>query len=198
MLRLENIKIREDLSEEEVVREACRKYQISFSDVEYYNIFKKSIDARNKDDIFYNYTIDVKYIGKSGKNIKKVSKETFDVNVNIKRKSELRPVIVGAGPAGLFCALILVENGIKPIVIEQGKTVEGRKKDVETFFETGKLVPNSNGLFSTIGLLIAISLISKFSTLISASLNSLISFKSKISVSSLVYSFIVLSNFNFE
>ena len=123
MLRLENIKIREDLSEEEVVREACRKYQISFSDVEYYNIFKKSIDARNKDDIFYNYTIDVKYTGKSGKNIKKVSKETFDVNVNIKRKSELRPVIVGAGPAGLFCALILVENGIKPIVIEQGKTV---------------------------------------------------------------------------
>ena len=147
MLRLENIKIREDLSEEEIVREACRKYQISFSDVEYYNIFKKSIDARNKDDIFYNYTIDVKYTGKSGKNIKKVSKETFDVNVNIKRKSELRPVIVGAGPAGLFCALILVENGIKPIVIEQGKTVEGRKKDVETFFETGKLVPNSNVQF---------------------------------------------------
>jgi uncharacterized FAD-dependent dehydrogenase len=76
MLRLENIKIREDLSDEDVVREACRKYQISFSDVEYYNIFKKSIDARNKDDIFYNYTIDVKYTGKGGKEIKKVTKES--------------------------------------------------------------------------------------------------------------------------
>ena len=67
MLRLENIKIREDLSEEDVVREACKKYQISFSDVEYYNIFKKSIDARNKEDIYYNYTVDVKYTGKGGK-----------------------------------------------------------------------------------------------------------------------------------
>ena len=70
MLRLENVKIREDLSDEDVVREACKKYQISFSDVEFYNIFKKSIDARNKDDIFYNYTIDVKYTGKGGKEIK--------------------------------------------------------------------------------------------------------------------------------
>ena len=74
MLRLENIKIREDLSDEDVVKEACKKYQISFSDVEHFSIFKKSIDARNKDDIYYNYTIDIKYTGKGGKEIKKVIK----------------------------------------------------------------------------------------------------------------------------
>lgn len=147
MLRLENIKIREDLSEEDVVREACKKYQISFSDVEYYNIFKKSIDARNKEDIFYNYTIDVKYTGKGGKDIKKVTKESYQIDINLKRKSELRPVIVGAGPAGLFCALILVQNGIKPIIIEQGKKVEDRKKDVDEFLKTGKLNVNSNVQF---------------------------------------------------
>ena len=144
MLRLENIKIREDLSDEDVVREACRKYQISFSDVEYYSIFKKSIDARNKDDIFYNYTIDVKYTGKGGKEIKKVTKESYQIDIKAKRKSEKRPVIVGAGPAGLFCALILVQNGIKPIVIEQGKKVEDRQKDVEEFLKNGKLNVNSN------------------------------------------------------
>lgn len=147
MLRLENVKIREDLSEEDVVKEACKKYQISFSDVEYYNIFKKSIDARNKDDIFYNYTVDVKYTGKGGKEIKKVTKESYQIDINIKRKNELRPIIVGAGPAGLFCALLLVQHGIKPIIIEQGKKVEDRKKDVEEFLKTGKLNTNSNVQF---------------------------------------------------
>lgn len=147
MLRLENIKIREDLTDEDVVREACKKYQISFSDVEYYNIFKKSIDARNKDDIFYNYTIDVKYTGKGGKEIKKVTKESYQIDINKKRKSEERPVIIGAGPAGLFCALILVQNGIKPIIIEQGKKVEERKKDVDEFLRNGKLNVNSNVQF---------------------------------------------------
>lgn len=147
MLRLENIKIREDLSDEDVVREACRKYQISFSDVEYYNIFKKSIDARNKEDIFYNYTIDVKYTGKGGKEIKKVTKESYQIEINTKRKSEVRPVIVGAGPAGLFCALLLVQNGIKPIILEQGKRVEDRKKDVDEFLKSGKLNINSNVQF---------------------------------------------------
>ena len=75
MLRLENIKIHEDLSEEEVVKEACRKYKLDYREVEKYTIFKKSIDARNKDDIFYNYTIDVKYTGKKEYgNIKVVNK----------------------------------------------------------------------------------------------------------------------------
>ncbi len=147
MLRLENIKIREDLSDEDVVREACKKYQISFSDVEFYNIFKKSIDARNKDDIFYNYTIDVKYTGKGGKEIKKVTKESYAIDINVKRKSEKRPVIIGAGPAGLFCALLLVQNGIKPIIIEQGKKVEDRKKDIDEFLKAGKLNINSNVQF---------------------------------------------------
>lgn len=147
MLRLENIKIREDLSDEEVVKEACKKYQINFKNIEYYNIFKKSIDARNKDDIFYNYTIDIQYSGKYGKKVKKVSKENYQLEINIKRKSEKRPVIVGAGPAGLFCALILVQNGIKPIIIEQGKKVEDRQKDVDEFLKIGKLNKNSNVQF---------------------------------------------------
>ena len=88
MLRLENIKIHEDLSEEEVVKEACRKYKLDYREVEKYTIFKKSIDARNKDDIFYNYTIDVKYTGKKEYgNIKVVNKENFELKINNKRTS---------------------------------------------------------------------------------------------------------------
>lgn len=148
MLRLENIKIYEDLTEDDVVKKACEKYKLDFKKVEKYSIYKKSIDARNKDNIFYNYTIDVKYNGKSKiKNIKIVQEENYELNINLKRKSCARPVIIGAGPAGLFCALILVQNGIKPIIIEQGKKVEDRKKDVDEFLETGKLNTLSNVQF---------------------------------------------------
>lgn len=56
-------------------------------------------------------------------------------------------MIVGAGPAGLFAGLVFVSNGIKPIIIEQGKKVEDRKKDVEEFLKTGKLNSYSNVQF---------------------------------------------------
>lgn len=148
MLRLENIKIYEDKTEDEVVREACQKYKLDFKNVQKYVIYKKSIDARDKSNIFYNYTIDIEYKGNIKiKNIKEVNEEEFNLNINVKRRAETRPVIIGAGPAGLFCALILVQNGIKPIVLEQGKKVEDRQKDVEKFLETGILNPNSNVQF---------------------------------------------------
>lgn len=148
MYRLENIKIYEDLELEEVVKKACIKYKLDYKKISKYTIYKKSIDARDKNNIFYNYTIDVKYDGIiKSKYIKEVKEENFKLNINVKRKSGSRPVIVGSGPAGLFCALILVENGIKPIIIEQGKKVEDRKKDVENFLNTGKLNNNSNTQF---------------------------------------------------
>ena len=148
MLRLENVKIYEDLTDEEIVKRACQKYKIDYKDVKDYVFFKKSIDARKKDNIFYNYTIDINYTGsKKIKNIKIVPQEDFNLKLDVKRKSKTRPVIIGAGPAGLFCALILVQNGIKPIIIEQGKKVEDRKKDVDEFLRTGKLNKNSNVQF---------------------------------------------------
>ncbi len=148
MLRLENIKIYEDLAEDEVLKIACKKYKIDFKNVLDYRIFKKSIDARNKNNIFYNYTIDIDFKeNKKIKNVKKVPKENFELNIHLKRKSSKRPVVIGAGPSGLFCALLLVQNGIKPIVIEQGKKVEDRKKDVDKFLRTGILDTNSNVQF---------------------------------------------------
>ena len=145
MLRLENIKIREDLTKNDIVMYACKKYKIDFFDVCNYSIFKKSIDARNKDDIFFNYTIDVNVKNeKKYPKIKKVDKEVCDIKVQVKRKSGFRPVIIGAGPAGLFAGLVLVNNGVKPIIIEQGKCVEDRKKDVDEFINGGKLNVRSN------------------------------------------------------
>ena len=123
------------------------KYKINKNDVTERRIIKKSIDARNKADIFYNYSVELECKNENKiKNVQIVKKEEpFKIIVN--RKSSKRPVIIGAGPAGLFSALTLAQNGIKPIIIEQGKTVDERKKDVEEFQKTGKLNTLSNVQF---------------------------------------------------
>ena len=144
MKRINNIKIYEDLDNNALIKHICKKYHILYEDILDWHIIKKSIDARNKDNIHYLYNIAISF-----KSEKKYSKfddyKKFELpNINIKNNNLERPVIVGAGPAGLFAALTFIKNGIDPIIIEQGKKVEDRKKDVDTFFQTGKLDTNSN------------------------------------------------------
>lgn len=146
MYRIENIKIREELDKEELIEFICKKYRISKEDILSWNIYKKSVDARDKNDIFYNYTIDIEANNKI-KQAKIIKKEKIELINLCKNPIRTRPVIVGAGPAGIFCALTLVQNGIKPIIIEQGKEIEERQKDVEEFRKTGKLNTQSNVQF---------------------------------------------------
>ena len=156
MLRISNIKVRENITDEKLVHQILHKYHIKSSDIIYWNISKKSIDARKKTNIFFNYTIDIEVKDESKyPNIHKI--KLIDIDQNIKDKinanlihslkSEAPPIIVGAGPAGLFAALTLVQNGICPIIIEQGKTVEERKKDVDNFLYNKKLNIASNVQF---------------------------------------------------
>ena len=147
MIKITNIKIKADLSDDELFEKIYKKYKINKNDVTERRIIKKSIDARNKADIFYNYSVELECKNENKiKNIQIVKKEEpFKIIVN--RKSSKRPIIIGAGPAGLFSALTLAQNGIKPIIIEQGKTVDERKKDVEEFQKTGKLNTLSNVQF---------------------------------------------------
>ncbi len=144
MYRLSNIKIKENLTEEEVINKALEKYNISKSNVKKAYIFKRSIDARRKEDIFFNYSVDIELI--KDKNIKgaQIVEEYEFPKIEVLRNSIYRPVIVGAGPAGLFAALILVENGIKPIVIEQGAKVEKRIEEVDNFIKNGILNNRTN------------------------------------------------------
>ena len=147
MIKITNSKIKADLSDDELFEKIYKKYKINKNDVTERRIIKKSIDARNKADIFYNYSVELECKNENKiKNVQIVKKEEpFKIIVN--RKSSKRPVIIGAGPAGLFSALTLAQNGIKPIIIEQGKTVDERKKDVEEFQKTGKLNTLSNVQF---------------------------------------------------
>lgn len=144
MIRLKDIKIREDLSNEQVFQKAISKNKIKQEEVSKWYIYKKSIDARKKDDIYYNYTIDLELKDRNKeKKYEQVEEYKFP-EIKITRKSEYAPVIIGTGPAGLFAGLILVDNGIKPIILERGKQVEERIKDVEEFIKNKKFNISSN------------------------------------------------------
>jgi len=139
-MRISNIKIFEDISNEELLNRVCKKNKIEKSKIVSWNIFKKSIDARDKNNVHYNYSIDIFF---DGDKIEKIDLLKVDNPV----KMEKRPIVIGAGPAGLFAAYTLALNGANPILIEQGKCVDERKKDVEEFINNGKLCVTSNVQF---------------------------------------------------
>ena len=122
-----------------------------------FRIIKRSIDARRKPELFYVYSLAVSIDRKSEVNILRRSKgKNISIYDPIVYKSpgplgdkELngRPVIVGAGPAGLFCAYELSRMGYEPLVIERGEPVDERVKSVEAFWAGGSLKPDSNVQF---------------------------------------------------
>lgn len=105
-----------------------------------YRIVRKSIDARQK-----QIWIDAEYIISRGED--KIIEDTPLVEFRKVAEDAPAVVIVGAGPGGLFAALRAVELGWKPIIVERGKSVEERLKDVVNLQKYGKLDPNSNFCF---------------------------------------------------
>ena len=147
MLRISNIKIRKDISDKELFEFVITKNKIKKEDIIECYISKKSIDARKKDDVHYTYSIDFKLKNENKyKNFDKVKEFTIP-KIQVKNSESKKVVIVGAGPSGLFAALTLVQNGITPIVVEQGDSVENRKKSVDLFLKEGKLNELSNVQF---------------------------------------------------
>ncbi|MDD2377084.1 MAG: NAD(P)/FAD-dependent oxidoreductase [Clostridia bacterium] len=147
MLRLKEIKLPIDCDESELYKIACTMLHIQRSEIKELIIYKKSIDARDKSNIHFVYTLDLDIFNQSrfkSRVIKNIDKYPV---VEVKRTSSQRPVIIGAGPAGLFAALTLAEAGLNPIIIEQGKKASERKKDVDLFWEKGEFNSMSNVQF---------------------------------------------------
>lgn len=130
------------------LKKACAKQlKISEKDIDNIKIYRRSLDARHSP--LFIYTADV-YIKNGVKYTIPEKAECFEKEEEYKiidcRSIEMnnRPVVVGFGPCGMFCALVLARAGLKPLVIERGKDADSRAKDVERFFKTAELDENSN------------------------------------------------------
>ena len=121
---------------EELYNIAAKQAGVSKSRIQRVDIVKRSIDARHA-PVMLNLTIAV-HIDNITTPEPQFLAEYKDVS------NSPSAVVVGAGPAGLFAALTLIEKGIKPIVLERGKCVEDRKKDLAQLYKTGTVNPDSN------------------------------------------------------
>jgi uncharacterized FAD-dependent dehydrogenase len=151
LIRLEEINLGLDDQEAVLRAKIASILGVIEKEVLDYQIVKKAVDSRKKSQIQFVYSVDV-VVG-DDLVIKEWSvrhrarwqeKYTYEID-NV--SSDIRPVVVGAGPAGLFAALALALAGLKPILIERGQAVEERTVSVANFFKTGKLNQESNVQF---------------------------------------------------
>ncbi|MBQ2768955.1 MAG: FAD-dependent monooxygenase [Clostridia bacterium] len=134
VLTFSNIKLPIDRDEKELFNVAKKKLG---GQVGYFAIKKKSLDARDKNRLQYVYTFEC------AKTPQKEEMPSFQQLPKPKHPKE-KVLVVGSGPAGLFCALRLLEHGILPILIERGACVEEREKRVQAFFDTRLLDTQTN------------------------------------------------------
>lgn len=119
-----------------------------------FEIVKRSVDARKKPDIFYSYTVDVGGLKEKdvvkrikGGQISLAEPVQYRFPAHGTKSMRYRPVIVGTGPAGLFCGYMLAIHGYRPILLERGMEVGQRCRQVEKFWKTGRLDEECNVQF---------------------------------------------------
>lgn len=138
---------------EEQLKQAIRKAMHLQSHTKFtYEIIKRSLDARKKEELLYSYMIDVHMQGTiplhKQTNIRQLhGPQEYSFRPSGNKCLINPPVIVGMGPAGLFCAYMLAKEGYAPIVLERGDCVEERQKKVNHFWQTRELDTESNVQF---------------------------------------------------
>lgn len=169
MIRITQLNLPAGHTKEELYRKAAGILRIEPERIAAVHIRRQSLDARKKPELFYSYTVDVELAapGKNGRtdkaSQKKLEKTLVHKAKNVRilvpgentyrfaglgeRKLSHPPVIVGAGPAGLFCGLMLARHGYRPLILERGQDVLHRQKAVEHFWKTGELDIRSNVQF---------------------------------------------------
>ena len=153
MIRITQLKLPITHTEEQLHRKIAKTLRLGNQPFTY-EIRKQSLDARHKEDKKFVYTVDIKVDNES-----RVLKKVHDKNIMLtaERKYHFptpgsetlshRPVVIGSGPAGLFCAWYLAKAGYCPLVLERGEEADKRQETVENFWKNGILDPDSNVQF---------------------------------------------------
>ncbi len=154
MIRMNQVKMKPGHTMLQLKEKIIQMLHIKEDEIVSFSIVRQSIDARKKPEIFYNYVIDVT-IKEEQKKIKRLKSNQINLVNPVKyefpkcgdKKLIRPPVIIGSGPAGLFCGYFLAQHGYRPILLERGCDVDDRIQLVERFWKTGILDENTNVQF---------------------------------------------------
>ncbi|MFS2140314.1 MULTISPECIES: NAD(P)/FAD-dependent oxidoreductase [Duganella] len=156
MLRLNEVKLPLNHTEDQLPAAILARLDIPAAELLGYTVFKRSYDARKKTAIVLIYALDVQVRDEAAL-LKRLSHDVHlmpspDTSYKFVANGEqlqghdhnLRPVVIGTGPCGLFAALILAQMGLRPIILERGKQVRERTVDTFGFWRKRELNPESN------------------------------------------------------
>ena len=154
MIRIQQLKMPLSHNEEALLQKIKKTLRIQDADIISWKIVRQSVDARKKPMLQYVYTIDLKVRHEStalkkanNKNIMLTNETKYRFPKAGAEELRYRPVVIGSGPAGLFCAYMLAKYGYCPLVVERGDEARVRKEKVDVFWNGGSLDPQSNVQF---------------------------------------------------
>jgi uncharacterized FAD-dependent dehydrogenase len=152
MIRITELKLPLNHPVEAIEEAAAARLKIPASDLISCKVFRRAHDARNKANIILIYSLDVEVKNESSilklfandKQINSTPNMDYQFVAKAPENFTKRPLIIGAGPCGLFTALILAQMGFKPIILDRGKIVRERTKDTWKLWRQSILNPESN------------------------------------------------------
>ena len=159
MIRLSNIKLPLDHTEQDLANALISTLEITAEQLIAFNVFRRGIDARNKKKIMLMYTVDISteiddellVKLKDLQSLKPTPDMTYKFVAKAPENLTDRPVVVGFGPCGLFIGLVLAQMGYRPIILDRGKEVRERTKDTFGFWRKKELNTESNVQFGAGG-----------------------------------------------
>jgi uncharacterized FAD-dependent dehydrogenase len=153
MIRISEIKLPLDHGPEALKTALLKRLRIAAHDVKSFAVFKRGVDARKKSNIVYTYIVDAEVadeatvLGHHDPHIVPTPDMAYRFVAHAPPTLDKRPVVIGAGPCGLFAALILAQSGFRPVILERGKAVRERTKDTWGLWRRSVLDPESNVQF---------------------------------------------------
>ena len=155
MLRISEIKLPLDHAPADLPAAIASRLGVASDDLLSWTVWKRAHDARRKSAILTVYIVDADVRGEAevrkrvagDAHVRPTPDTSYKPPVPKPRPGRLRPVVIGAGPCGLFAGLILAEMGLRPILLDRGKVVRERTKDTWGLWRRSELNPESNVQF---------------------------------------------------